>query len=275
MAGIAGPCCTIASKLSCVAGAYLPAKSVSNAPLLMYFCKHPRGRLRLMTRMAVAPLDNGGYRPMSSGGSRRNSGNEQSSDSIYDPALDLDRIVSDSVRLLDENQNLVGIVSKRDAIRMADEAELILAVLSADPPVLRLFESEDYKKYKFEQRRRKKMQMKRSTANRADLKELKMGYNIDSHDYSVRLKAAQRFLKDGDKVKIIVSLKGRETNFRNMAIELIRRFQNDVGELAQEESKNFNEKSLYVILMPNKAAQQKAQQQAKKPASVAEVPASV
>uniref|UniRef100_M1BFA8 Translation initiation factor 3 C-terminal domain-containing protein n=1 Tax=Solanum tuberosum TaxID=4113 RepID=M1BFA8_SOLTU len=68
------------------------------------------------------------------------------------------------------------------------------------------------------------------TASRMDLKELKMGYNIDSHDYSVRLKAAQKFLKDGDKVKIIVNLKGRENEFRNNAIELLRRFQNDVGE---------------------------------------------
>ncbi|XP_015163873.1 translation initiation factor IF-3-like [Solanum tuberosum] len=65
-----------------------------------------------------------------------------------------------------------------------------------------------------------------------DLKELKMGYNIDSHDYSVRLKAAQKFLKDGDKVKIIVNLKGRENEFRNNAIELLRRFQNDVGEVS-------------------------------------------
>ena len=91
-------------------------------------------------------------------------------------------------------------------------------------------------------------------------------YNIDVHDYSVRLKAAQKFLKDGDKVtclfawwnqvqlsimykhllftcteilipslqvKIIVNLKGRENEFRNNAIELIRRFQNDVGEVHQ------------------------------------------
>lgn len=54
-------------------------------------------------------------------------------------------------------------------------------------------------------------------------------YNIDQHDYSVRLKAARKFLSDGDKVKVIVNLKGREKEFRNNAIELIRRFQNDVG----------------------------------------------
>lgn len=80
-------------------------------------------------------------------------------------------------------------------------------------------------------------------------------YNIDSHDYSVRLKAAQKFLKDGDKVllnsyyslcyskvsgsclwtvlqvKVIVNLKGRENEFRNIAIELLQRFQSDIGEV--------------------------------------------
>ncbi|XP_052887057.1 translation initiation factor IF3-4, chloroplastic-like [Gossypium arboreum] len=87
-----------------------------------------------------------------------------------------------------------------------------------------------------------------------------LGYNIDQHDYSVRLKAARKFLNDGDKVKVIVNLKGRENEFRNMAMELIRRFQNDVGELATEESKNFKDRNIFIVLVPNKAVLQKAQQ---------------
>jgi len=84
-------------------------------------------------------------------------------------------------------------------------------------------------------------------------------YNIDVHDYSVRLKAARKFLKAGDKVKIIVNLKGRENLYKKEAIELLRRFQNDVGELATEESKNFVERNIYVVLVPNKIAIQKEQ----------------
>ena len=91
-----------------------------------------------------------------------------------------------------------------------------------------------------------------------------MGYNIDVHDYTVRLKAARKFLNDGDKVKIIVNLKGRENEFRNNAIELIRRFQNDVGELATEESKNFRDRNIFIVLAPNKAVVQKAQEPPKK-----------
>ncbi|KAI7998672.1 hypothetical protein LOK49_LG10G01172 [Camellia lanceoleosa] len=83
----------------------------------------------------------------------------------------------------------------------------------------------DYNKYRYELQKKKREQQKKSIANMVDLKELKMGYNID-----VRLKAAWKFLNHGDKVKIIVNLKGRENEFRNNASELIRHFQNDVGE---------------------------------------------
>lgn len=96
------------------------------------------------------------------------------------------------------------------------------------------------------------------------LKELKMGYNIDIHDYSVRLKAARKFLKAGDKVKIMVNLKGRENLYKKQAIELLRRFQNDVGEMATEESKNFQERNIYLVLVPNKIAIQKEQDELNK-----------
>lgn len=199
----------------------------------------------------------GGYR--SSGDAWRS----RQRDSDDDQALDVSSIRSASVRLIDEQQNMVGVVSKSQAIQMAEDAELDLVVLSpdADPPVLRIM---DYNKYRYELQKKKRGQQKKSAANRMDLKELKMGYNIDSHDYSVRLKAARKFLQDGDKVKIIVNLKGRENEFRNIAIELIRRFQNDVGELATEESKNFSVRNIFIVLVPNKALLQKGQDSSKK-----------
>uniref|UniRef100_A0A1J3FQJ9 Translation initiation factor IF-3 n=1 Tax=Noccaea caerulescens TaxID=107243 RepID=A0A1J3FQJ9_NOCCA len=120
----------------------------------------------------------------------------------------------------------------------------------------------DYSKYRYQQQKRKKEQHKKTT--RMDLKELKMGYNIDQHDYSVRLRAARKFLQDGDKVKVIVNMKGRENEFRNIAIELLRRFQNEVGELATEESKHFRDRNLFVVLVPNKEVLRKAQEPAPK-----------
>ncbi|KAI3803100.1 hypothetical protein L1987_31249 [Smallanthus sonchifolius] len=197
---------------------------------------------------------------------------KQSSDD--DPALDISGIRSSSVRLIDEEQNMVGVVSKSAAIQMAEDAELDLVILSpeADPPVVKLM---DYNKYKYEQQKKKRDQQKKSSAHRVDQKELKMGYNIDVHDYTVRLKAAQKFLKDGDKVKLIVSLKGRENEFKNNAIELIRRFRDDIGELAVEESKNFKDRNMTLVLVPNKAVTQKEAPKKKEKTSGTQVSASV
>ncbi|XP_074563097.1 translation initiation factor IF3-2, chloroplastic-like [Curcuma longa] len=254
-----------------------PSKCILAPPLLLPLkLSQSRFRARRPLVAVVARYGGGGYRP---GPSRRRSGdNRLAADPDYDPALDLDRLNSTSVRLLDEQQNMLGVVLIDEAVRMANDAELILAILSADadPPVLRLFDTSDYQKHKYEQQKKKRVQQKRSAASRVNIKELKMGYNIDSHDYSVRLKAAQKFLKDGDKVKIIVNLKGRENEFRNIAIELLRRFQSDVGELAIEESKNFSERNIFMVLMPNKAIVQKTQEQSKKKEKpVPEVSASV
>ncbi|KAK7265180.1 hypothetical protein RJT34_32796 [Clitoria ternatea] len=200
----------------------------------------------------------GGPRSSTYGNSRR-----RQNDSDDDQALDLSTLKSDSVRLIDQNQNMVGVVSIDEAIQRAEDAELDLVILSpdADPPVIRIM---NYSKYRYEQQKKKRGQQKKSAANRMDLKELKMGYNIDQHDYSVRLKAARKFLKDGDKVKVIVNLKGRENEFRNIAIELIKRFQNDVGELGLEEAKNFRDRNIFITLVPNKAAVQKIQEVPKK-----------
>ncbi|KAL8128826.1 hypothetical protein V2J09_017981 [Rumex salicifolius] len=180
-----------------------------------------------------------------------------------DQPVDVSSIKSDNVRLIDGEQNMVGVVSKSRALQLAEEAELDLVVVSpdADPPVVRIM---DFDKYRYEQQKKKREQQKKSAASRQALKELKMGYNIDSHDYSVRLKAAKKFLNDGDKVKIIVNLKGRENQFRDIAINLLKKFQTDVGELGAQESKDFRERNIYMVLIPNKATLQKAQEAPKK-----------
>ncbi|WJX96778.1 Translation initiation factor IF3-2, chloroplastic [Trifolium repens] len=181
-------------------------------------------------------------------------------------ALDLSRLRSNTVRLIDQNQNMVGIVSLDQAIQKSEDAELDLVIVSADadPPVVKIM---NYDKYRYELQKKKRDQMKKSAASRMDLKELKMGYNIDQHDYSVRLKAARKFLADGDKVKVIVNLKGRQNEFRNNAIELIRRFQNDIGKLGTEEAKNIRDKNMFIVLVPNKTEMLKTQETPKKETS--------
>ncbi|KAE9462560.1 hypothetical protein C3L33_05530, partial [Rhododendron williamsianum] len=135
----------------------------------------------------------------------------------------------------DDDEDDVGVVSKNEAIQMAEDAELDLVILSPDanPPVVKI--------------------MNYSSIQSVD------SYNIDVHDYAVRLKAANKFLKEGDKVKVIVNLKGRENQFRKNAVELLKRFQNDVGELATQETMNLQDKNMYMVLVPNKAAAQRVQ----------------
>ncbi|KAH9621206.1 hypothetical protein KSS87_012217 [Heliosperma pusillum] len=193
-----------------------------------------------------------------------------------DQPPDFSSLRSDKVRLIDEQQNMVGIVSKSEAIRRADDSQLDLVVVSpdAEPPVVRIM---NYDKYRYEQQKKKREQQKKSAASRMDLKELKMGNNIDVHDYTVRLKAAQKFLKDGDKVKVIVNLKGRGNVFLEKAIQLIRKFQNDLGELAVEENNSFarrkreeiTERFIYMIIVPNKNLLPKTQEAPKKKSSTA------
>ncbi|CAA6672243.1 unnamed protein product [Spirodela intermedia] len=250
-----------------------PSRNLGSSPSpcslsLHIFTRRPVGRSRVVS-VGVAPVarfgrGGGGYRPSPGrGGSRRPPGGRPPPSDADDEALDFSRLTSSSVRLIDDQQNMIGVVPLDEAIQRAEDAELDLVILSADadPPVLRIV---DYNKYRYEQQKKKKDQQKKSAASRMDIKEIKMGYNIDSHDYTVRLKAAQRFLKDGDKVKVMVNLKKRENDFRDMAIDLLKRFQEDVGELGTEESKNFSDRNVFMVLVPNKLVLKKVQEPPKK-----------
>ncbi|KAG0614367.1 hypothetical protein M758_6G171500 [Ceratodon purpureus] len=164
-----------------------------------------------------------------------------------------------SVRLLDEDQNMVGVVPTQEAQQRARLADLDLVMISpdADPPVCRIM---DYSKYRYEAQKKKREAQKKAIASRQDLKELKMRYNIDTHDYDVRLRAAKKFLKDGDKVKVVCQFKGREMDFKDLAFKLFQRFIDDIGELGLVESKMAIEgRQMIMLLGPNKLVVAKMQ----------------
>ena len=134
------------------------------------------------------------------------------------------------VRVIDDaTKEVIGVMSSDDALDIAEEAGLDLVLMSpeANPPVCRLM---NYSKYKYEQEKKARETRKRAAATKVELKELKMRYNIDVHDYGVRLKAAKKFLEGGDRVKVICQFRGRENEFRDLGRDMFVRFVEDVGE---------------------------------------------
>jgi translation initiation factor IF-3 len=154
------------------------------------------------------------------------------------------------IRVIDTDGSQLGILTPADALRMAIEKELDLVLVSetAKPPVCRIM---DYGKYKFEQE--KKAREAKKKQHTADVKEVKMRYKIDEHDYNVRVSQAQRFLKAGDKVKATITFRGREIQHSNLAEELLNRMATDlqeVGEVQQAPKKEG--RNMMMLIAPKK-----------------------
>ena len=132
-----------------------------------------------------------------------------------------EKIRSKEVRLIDENGNNHGVVPTAKALEMADEAGLDLVVISPNqaPPVAKIL---DYGKYKYDMAKKAKEAKKKQHV--VEVKEVKVRYKIDVHDYEVRLKNVRKFIAQGNKVKIVVMLRGREMQHSNLAFELAERF---------------------------------------------------
>ena len=118
-----------------------------------------------------------------------------------------EKIRAKEVRLIDENGENHGIVPTSQALRMAEEADLDLVVISPNqaPPVAKIL---NFGKYRYELEKKAKEAKKKQHV--VDIKEIKVRYKIDTHDYEVRLKNIRKFISQGNKVKIIVMLRGRE-----------------------------------------------------------------
>ncbi len=146
-----------------------------------------------------------------------------------------ERIRSSEVRLIDENGENHGVVATSKALAMAEEAELDLVVVSQnqEPPVAKIL---NYGKYKYELEKRAKEAKKKQ--HTVDVKEVKVRYKIDTHDYQVRIKNINKFIAQGNKVKIVVMLRGREMQHSHLAFDLANKFMEDlVGETIVVEKK--------------------------------------
>ncbi len=161
-----------------------------------------------------------------------------------------ERIRDRELRLIDEDGTQLGIVPTRDALNTAKEKGLDLFVVQPDanPPVAKIM---DYGRFKFEQE--KKNRETKRKHHIVDVKEIKMRYKIEEHDYQVKLRNAHKFLNDGDKIKVLTILRGREMQHKDMAMRLMHKFADELKEIAlMDREPKMEGKSVLMILSPLK-----------------------
>jgi translation initiation factor IF-3 len=163
-----------------------------------------------------------------------------------------DQIRRSPVRLIDENDQMVGIVETSEALRRAQDAGLDLVEVApdSDPPVCRI---RDYGKYRYEQSKKDKANKARSKA--MEMKEVRLGRSmkIDPHDIQIRLNQARRFLMEGHKVQIVQNFRGREMVHRERGSERMRQIVEDLGDISKlEMAPRQAGRRMTMILAPDK-----------------------
>ncbi len=153
-----------------------------------------------------------------------------------------------TVRLIDANGNQIGIVSRKEALELAEKSNLDLVEIApaADPPVCKII---DYGKYKYSLDKKAKSINKKQKSS--ELKEIKMRPSIGEHDYNFKIKNLHKFLKEGNQVKITITFKGREMNYVNLGRELLDRVIKNTEEVAKvAKEPKLEGRNITLVLMP-------------------------
>ena len=131
-----------------------------------------------------------------------------------------ERIRSKEVRLIDDEGNNHGVVATSKALRMAEDKDVSQ---NQEPPVCKIM---NYGKYKYELEKKAKEAKKKQHV--VTIKEIKVRYKIDTHDYLVRINNIKKFIAQGNKVKVVVMLRGREMQHSKLAFDLANKFIEDL-----------------------------------------------
>ena len=152
------------------------------------------------------------------------------------------------IRLIGSTGEQLGIMSAAQAQRIADEQGLDLVKISpqATPPVCKLM---DYGKFRFEQGKREKEAKKNQHV--VEIKEIRMSPGIDVGDFNAKLKNAQKFLADGNRVKVSVRFRGREMAHTDIGKDLLVRFAEQCAEVATlDKEPKLEGRSMSIFLSP-------------------------
>ncbi len=143
---------------------------------------------------------------------------------------------------------MLGVVDTQRALELAGEAGLDLVEVSphSEPPVCKLI---DYGKYKYEIQ--KKANIARKKQKVIEVKEIKIRPNIDDHDYDVKMRSINRFIDDGDKVKITLRFRGREMSHQDIGMRILERVKEDLEKVAKvEQFPKIEGKMMTMIIAP-------------------------
>ncbi|HAP23628.1 MAG TPA: translation initiation factor IF-3 [Lactobacillus sp.] len=152
------------------------------------------------------------------------------------------------LRLIADDGSQLGVKSKQEALKLAEQAnlDLVLVAPKAKPPVAKIM---DYGKYRFElQKKQREARKKQKVIN---VKEVRLSPTIDTNDFNTKVKNARKFLTKGDKVKVSIRFKGRAITHKEIGREVLDRFAAKTDDVATVESKaKMDGRSMFLMLAP-------------------------
>lgn len=159
-----------------------------------------------------------------------------------------EQIRAREVRVVSDTNEQLGIMALRDAIHLAEEKGLDLVEVAPNgkPPVCRIM---NYGKYRYEQQKRDKEAKKKQKI--FQIKEVKLRPNIEDHDFFVKLRHAQRFLADGNKVKVTIMFRGREMTHPELGREVLDRVIKELGDtIVREKPPKMEGRNMTMVIAP-------------------------
>lgn len=152
------------------------------------------------------------------------------------------------IRLIDQDGEMIGVMSARDALARAYEVGMDLLEISpnAEPPVCKIT---DFGKFKYEQQKKANEARKRQKV--VEIKEIKVRPNIDDHDYEVKMRQMKGFIEEGDKVKVTLRFRGREMAHQDLGAKVLERIRNEMAEAVKVESMpRLENRQMIMVLAP-------------------------
>jgi translation initiation factor IF-3 len=159
-----------------------------------------------------------------------------------------DEIRAPQVRLIDEDGEMQGVMSARDAWLRAQAVGLDLLEISpnASPPVVKIL---DFGKYKYEQQKKKNEAKKKQKV--IEIKEIKVRPNIDENDYQVKMRAMKSFIEEGDKVKVTLRFRGREMAHQEIGVRVLERIKTEMDPMSKvEQMPRMENRQMVMVLTP-------------------------